>query len=224
MLTPESKILIADDHALMRQAIRDLVSSIFPKENILETESSNGLLELINAEPLLKLILLDLYMPGEDIFSIIKLLKKKNPGLLIVVISASENHDHIEKALELGVDGYILKSYSMQIIKQALELVMAGGRYIPPKMYELEQSNLSTIKSTEIDNHTLGQVESLLTERQREIFKLLGEGKSNKEIASTFYISVNTVKIHVSAILKTLNLENRSQAGIISQNIFEDTQ
>lgn len=220
MMTPDQTFLIADDHALMRMALHDLVLELIPESTVLQTDSPDTISTLVDSEPGISFILLDLFMPGHDIFSVIKEIHQSHPNIKIIVISASEKKQHIRKAFEYGIHSYIPKSSDMPTINSALQSIFAGEKYIPD-FYNMDN---------DIDNEDIvvagltmfkpEQIESILTNRQLEIFQLLGEGKSNKEIASKMYISVNTVKIHVSAILKSLNLVNRSQAGILSRSVY----
>ena len=220
MISPLSKLIIADDHALMRMALNDLVKDFIAEENIIQIESPEIILDLVKTDPTISTILIDLFMPGQDIFVIISKLLIYRPKLNIVVISASEKKQHIRKALECGARGYIPKSSDMDTIKAALAKIFNGENYVPI----LEEYEEETFDESYILENTKAykpeQIESILTDRQLQIFQLLGEGKSNKEIAAKMYISINTVKIHVSAILSSLQLENRAQAGIISRSIY----
>lgn len=220
MITQQSKLVIADDHALMRMALNDLVRNFLPEENIIQIESPDTIIDTVKSDPAITTILLDLFMPGQDAFVLISKLLSFNSKLMIVIISASEKKQHIRKALELGAKGYIPKSSDMNTIKNALAKIFTGESYIP----SIEEFEEETFDESYVLENTKAfkpeQIESLLTDRQLQIFQLLGQGKSNKEIASRMYISINTVKIHVSAILSSLQLENRAQAGIISRSLY----
>ncbi len=220
MITQHSKLVIADDHALMRMALNDLVKDFLPEENIIQIETPETIIDIVKSDPAISTILLDLFMPGQDIFLLLSKLLGFNPKLTVVVISASEKKQHIRKALELGAKGYIPKSSDMETIKNALAKIFTGESYIPNLEVHEEETFDESYVLENTKAFTADQIETLLTDRQLQIFQLLGQGKSNKEIAARMYISINTVKIHVSAILNSLQLENRAQAGIISRSIY----
>ncbi len=214
MLSPSAKVVIADDHELMRDALVELVSEFIPRENICCASNGEQAISYFNDN--LGLLLLDLFMPGTDTFSIIRDALKALPGLTIVVISASEEELHINKAIKLGAKGYIPKSSSKSTIKEALKSILDGQPYHP----DIPKNGSVKIASSIPDLVNKKAIEQL-TARQLEIFYLLGFGKTNKDIADELYISINTVKIHVSAILNVLSLDNRTQAGIMSKMLRE---
>ena len=209
-LSPSAKVVIADDNELMRNALVEFISEIIPRQNIYCT--SNGKQTVKYIDDKLGLLLLDLFMPGTDTFSIIRDALKSYPDLTIVVISASEEVLRINKAIKLGAKGYIPKSSSKSTIKDALKSILEGHPYHPEISKNLIYSITAPMPDAEIK-----KIIEQLTARQLEIFYLLGSGKTNREIAEELYISTNTVKIHVSAILNVLSLNNRTQAGILSK-------
>lgn len=215
------RILIADDHQLFRQGLRFVLQALPRKGLILEAKNGYEVLDIISREPKLDLILLDLFMPGVDGFKLMENLCDRYPKTPFIILSSSDNSAHMRKAINSGASGFIPKTASQNVIMSAVELVLAGGIYIPPEMVHIP--TLSETGTSVISNRKKSlapMLSAVLTERQLEVLKLLGEGRSNKEIARLLDISENTVKIHIAAILRTLNVKNRTQAGIIAQKLM----
>jgi len=207
------KILIADDHALFREGIRHVLDDLTQPLTVLEAADCQQAMQHAMQHPDLDLVLLDLYMPGEDGFTALEFFASRFPATPVVILSASDQRSDMQRALDLGAMGFIPKDTSGPVMLSALNLVLSGGVYIPPSMIKTEHS------STSGDGH---QNESGLTPRQLEVLALLVEGGANKEIARRLNLAEATVKMHVTAILKNLDVNNRiraaravEQAGII---------
>ena len=149
-------------------------------------------------------MLLDLDMPGKTEASGIRALHERFPAMRIVVLSATDDPEHVMGALGEGASGYIPKSSSQTVMLKALELVMSGGTYLPDTLLNKQQKPTDqTERSVSI---------SMLTPRQIEVLCLLALGKTNKHIANHLGISEATVRTHITAIFKALNASNRLQA------------
>ncbi|VAW63824.1 Two-component transcriptional response regulator, LuxR family [hydrothermal vent metagenome] len=189
------KILIADDHPLVREGIKHVLEKIDDEQLILQASNFSDAEKITNQENDFDLILLDLNMPQMNgVASLIKL-RQQLPSTPIVIISASDDISDIRGAINNGANGYIHKSSSNEVMLNALLLVLSGGLYLPP------QWNVSTEKNI-----------TPLTHRQKQVVALLAVGKANKEIAKEFSISDKTVKAHLSEIFKRLEVSNRTQA------------
>ena len=189
------KILIADDHPLVREGIKHVLEKIDDEPLILQASNFADAEKIINQKNDFDLILLDLNMPQMNgVTSLIKL-RQQLPCTPIVIISASDDINDIRGAINNGANGYIHKSSSNEVMLNALLLVLSGGLYLPP------QWNVSTEKNI-----------TPLTHRQKQVVALLAIGKANKEIAKEFSISDKTVKAHLSEIFKRLEVSNRTQA------------
>jgi len=210
------RILIVDDHALFREGIKRLLDQIFPEDEYFQAATYDEALALCSGQNPPDLILTDLQMPGWPGFEGIRHIRATLPKTPVVVVSASENGADARMALEHGASGFIPKSSSVQIMVSALKLVLAGGVYVP---HALLQSGTNGLTSTP-HNHVVPPATSdlgnhvNLTQRQRDVLSCLREGKSNKQIAYELGLSEGTVKIHVTAIFKSLNVKNRTQAVI----------
>ena len=210
------RILIGDDHALFREGINRLLEQIFPDAEYLQAATYDETVAYCSGSQPPDLILTDLHMPGWPGFEGIQHIRNLLPQTPLVVVSASENGADARMALDHGAGGFIPKSSSVQIMVSALRLVLAGGVYVP---HALLQSGASGLTSNPRDHVAPSSSSDLgsnvnLTQRQRDVLNCLREGKSNKQIAYELGLSEGTVKIHVTAIFKSLNVKNRTQAVI----------
>ena len=187
------KILQADDHPLFREGVSGFLAQLDPEVQIFQAASLGETLELVERQPDLDLVLLDLMMPGMEGFAGFAEIEKRNHSVPIVVISALETSYDINQAIAAGASGYIPKSYQPRQMLDALRQVLAGELYKPGG-----------------DNHAKPPVD--LTERQWQVLALLTSGHSNREIGDRLFISERTVKHHVAAIFKQLGVETRGQA------------
>lgn len=201
------KILLADDHALFREGVKQLLTRLHPRALVMEAANGAEVLHAARAQQDFDLVLLDLAMPGVDGFGGLAAFRAHAPSTPVVVLSASEDAADVRAALDGGASGFIPKSSTSEVILCALRLVLAGGVYVPPTL--LGGHNAVAAKA-DID---------ALTPRQRDVLALLAQGLSNKKIGDTLGLSEATVKQHVSAVLKTLNVANRMQAVIAARRL-----
>lgn len=208
------KILIGDDHVLFREGLRRLLEQLRENATFAEASNFDELLDMAaSKDEAYDLVLTDLRMPGWPGFSGIGMLRDRQPNAKVVVISASEAQADVREALENGAAGYIPKSSSVKIMLSALDLIFSGGVYVPATVLRegLEPDHRG---SGGVIPPTDPQLEQLLTQRQREVLDRLREGKSNKQIAHELGLSEGTVKIHMTAIFKSLGVRNRTQAAM----------
>jgi DNA-binding NarL/FixJ family response regulator len=201
------KILLVDDHALIRDALRGIVKELAPDAAVLEAADSRQAMHLVKANPDLHLVLLDLNLPDRDGFSVLVDLRSHYATISCVVLSASQDRDSIVKAMDLGVLGFIPKSSPREVMVNALRLIFSGGIYIPPEA--LHRSEAAKPPAVPVSPADLG-----LTARQVEVLALMMQGKSNKAISRILDVAEPTVKHHVSAILKALKVMSRTEAVI----------
>lgn len=210
------KILIGDDHVLFREGLRRLLEQLKEGATFQEASNFDELLDMAGQGTgeggAYDLILTDLRMPGWPGFSGIEMLREKQPDAKVVVVSASEAHHDVRDALEHGAAGYIPKSSSVKIMLSALDLIFSGGVYVPPTV--LREGGEPDARTGTVVPPADPQLEQLLTQRQREVLERLREGKSNKQIAHELGLSEGTVKIHMTAIFKSLGVRNRTQAAM----------
>ncbi|HEX7926628.1 MAG TPA: response regulator transcription factor [bacterium] len=200
------RILIADDHSLYRAGVRQLLAQGLPGAEVLESTDSASTRAAVGAHPELDLVLLDLAMPGEGGLALLRALATEAPAVPVAILSASENPADAQGALKAGASGFIPKSASDGVILAAVQLILKGGVYVPPLVMHAPAP-------------TPDAALEKLTPRQRDVLRLLGEGKANKEIGAALGLSEATVKQHVSAILKALNASNRVQAVLLAKQV-----
>jgi DNA-binding NarL/FixJ family response regulator len=203
------KILLVDDHALIRDALRSIVKELAPDAAVLEAADSRQAMHLVKANPDLHLVLLDLNLPDRDGFSVLVDLRSHYGTISCVVLSASQDRGSIVKAMDLGVLGFIPKSSPREVMVNALRLIFSGGIYIPPEALPRGESAKPPAAACPSSPADLG-----LTVRQVEVLALMMQGKSNKAISRILDVAEPTVKHHVSAILKALKVMSRTEAVI----------
>jgi len=207
------KILIADDHELFRDGLRHVLDQLGGPLTIVEASDFRQAIEIVERERDIDIVLLDLSMPGMVWSEGLQRLKETAPDQVpIIILSASDDRRHVLQAVNLGAAGFIPKTSSSRVMLSALKLVLSGGVYLPPAL--LEQGGPSDSGPLASESAV-----SFLTPRQREVLALLGQGKSNKEIARVLQLAEGTVKLHVTAILKALNVNNRTRAVVAASQL-----
>lgn len=204
------KVLLVDDHALIRDALRGVLKELVVDATVLEASDCQKASTLIDSTPDLQLILLDLNLPDRDGFSLIGDLRREHAEMSLVVLSASQDRETVMRALDLGVSGFIPKSAPREVMVNALRLVLSGGTYIPPEALARGEARTSPAAP----NLPPSPADLGLTERQLEVLALMMQGKSNKAISRILDVAEPTVKHHVTAILKALKVTNRTEAVI----------
>jgi DNA-binding NarL/FixJ family response regulator len=209
------KLLIVDDHPLFREGLRTVLDALGADVQVTEARDFGEALSALHPGADFDLILLDLRIPGMEDSAGIKRLRDRAPDVPVVVVSALEDRRVVAEAFQHGAIGYIPKTSNSEVMINALKLVLAGGKYLPPIMAGAYDTGLGTHSADGAKTSDMPR----LTRRQRDVLALIGHGKSNKEIADTLGLAEGTVKIHVTAILKALKASNRTQAAIAAANM-----
>ena len=199
-----SKILIIDDHPLFRESMASILATLEPSagtSSIFQAEDAVSALALITKNSDFDLILTDIDMPGMDGLLLLQQLTTILPDTTIVMISGSEKHTDVQQALKLGAKGFIQKNSETPILLAALQLILAGGTYLPPLLLNAKTPAIAEPAAT-----------ANLTRRQLEILAFLKQGLQNKVIAHELDLSEATVKVHVRHIFSVLGVKNRTQA------------
>ena len=219
------KVLIADDHRLIIEGVKLKLAELDPG---IEAVVAMNLDELDRAVAAhaddLDLALVDITMPGTQGHQHVAKLRAQAPALLVIVLSGSEDAELMRSLIDLGVLGFIPKAYSPDVMLSAIRLVLAGGIYIPPLL--LANAQAQGWQPDEAKPHaasdparSIDGLRNLLTERQIDVMRLLSQGKPNKLIARDLGISEGTVKIHLAAIFRALNVRNRVEAVVASRKL-----
>ncbi|OIN14377.1 response regulator transcription factor [Oceanisphaera psychrotolerans] len=197
------RIIIADDHPLFRNALHQAVQLAVSGADLQEVDSIDNLMQLLSEVDDVDLLLLDLKMPGASGFSGLALLRNQYPELPVVVVSASEEAAVVQQAMRFGALGFIPKSAPMRTLVSALNTILEGDPWFP------EGISLDDAPEDNIADRLAS-----LTPQQFKVLTMLSEGKLNKQIAYELEVSEATIKAHVTAIFRKLNVKNRTQAVI----------
>jgi len=195
------KIIVVDDHPLIQQAVRDALPQLDPTLNVLSAHTGDEAERLLALHPDCALVLLDLALPGTRGFELLAALVRDHPRLPVAVLSATHDRATVDSAMAAGAHGYIAKSADARELLRAVQAVLAGRRSVTTDIAPRASALAAIVPGV------LG-----LTERQSDVLRLLVQGKPNKLICRDLKLSEGTVKVHVSAILKALNVHSRTQA------------
>ncbi len=212
------RILIVDDHPLIREALRHVLTALDETLELVEAQSCAEAMAIVAGNDSLDLVLLDLGLPDAGGMTALTLMRERFPAMPVVVLSASEQPSVVSRAIDAGAMGFIPKTSSNQLLLNALKLVLSGAVYLPVEV--LRQPHNASPRPDMHDAATTriglpGTPSDLgLTARQTEVLSLLVQGKPNKLICRDLNLAEGTVKIHVTAILKALGVINRTQAVI----------
>ncbi len=215
-------ILVIDDHSIVAEAFINIINTVQPDWDCCVANSGHDALQMLGINPKTKYIVIDLFLPDIDGLELAAQVKNNYPHIKQIVLSASEDFDDVSRARSLGLLAYIPKTLPPEHISTVLRDILSGKTFFPdPSELNINHDQQNNQNSVREDTDAK-IILSKLTKRQIQILRSLGSGKSNKEIAKELFISMNTVKIHVSSILKALNLENRTQAAILAKNLFNN--
>ena len=203
-----AKIIIADDHSMVREGLKQLLELDGDVEVI--AEANNGiecidLLERLSPQ----VLLLDINMPKMNGLEVLEKVKEKNIDVKIIILTVHNEIEYLLKAVNIGIDGYMLKDSDSAELKKAIFHVIDGESYIQPSLIPMLNSKMieRDVDQTKIDS---------LTRRELEVLKLLSVGLYNKEIGKNLGISERTVKNHISNIFKKINVMDRTQAAVFA--------
>jgi len=207
-------VIIADDHPLFRDAIKQSVEGLMPNCAFQLAGDLDHLRKQLRENENVELVMLDLNMPGTTGFSGLLSIRSEFQDVPVIVVSASEDSLTIRKCIELGASGFIPKSSGAEYIVEGIKAVQAGEIWTPPNV-DIEAD------IDDASSDVLGRIQSL-TPQQTRVLSMLAEGLLNKQIAYELGVSEATVKAHVSAVLLKLNVDSRTQAVIMMNRIGSD--
>lgn len=206
--------MIADDHSLVREGIKQLLE--FDGSIEVVSEASNGVECLEKLEDYIPdILLLDINMPEKNGLEVLDEIKKKKYDLKVLILTVHNELEYLVKAVDIGVDGYILKDSKSAELKKAIQFVLSGENYVQASLIPALNNRLA---NRDIDKDKI----DLLTDREMEVLIGVANGMINKEIATNLNISERTVKNHVSNIFKKIDVSDRTQAAVfaIKNNII----
>ena len=206
------KLLVVDDHPVLREGLATLLRQIGPDAAVLEAADAAEALKLVAEHADLDVVVLDIVMPGLDGLGAIAEFGRARPELPVIVLSSSEDAQTVRQALAQGALGYVPKSASRHTLLSAIRLVLSGELYVPALILNETSSPGTSPVRKEPRAGALA-----LTERQIEVLRLIGAGRTNMTIALELGLSEKTVKGHVAAIFRAMNVLNRTQAAAVAR-------
>ncbi|WP_298214981.1 response regulator transcription factor [Acidovorax sp.] len=207
-MSSEPTLLVADDHPLFRAAVLHVLQGRLPRFRTLEAASAATLGQALAEHPEVELVLLDLSMPGARGFSALLHVRGEYPELPVVIISSNDHPRVIRRAQQFGAAGFIPKSAPAETMGDAVVAVLDGGSWFPPMAAERSEADAE-----------LAARLAQLTPQQFRVLLCLADGLLNKQIAATLGLAENTVKVHVTAILKKLACYSRTQAAVLVKSL-----
>jgi DNA-binding NarL/FixJ family response regulator len=206
------RILVVDDHALVRRGMSYVVKEGFPDAEVVEAESATVALEALHANADIDIALVDVRMPDLDGLELLRAIKSEWAGIPVIMLSTYENAPYVKRALADGAAGYLLKDATPEDLSQAINVAMSGsGNVLSPRVIQnLFDEQLNGGSENGRRN------EYSLTQRENDILARLAEGRSNREIAQSLFLSEKTVKAHLAAVFRKLGVTNRTQAAMMA--------
>jgi DNA-binding NarL/FixJ family response regulator len=206
------KVLIVDDHTLVRRGIGHVVKECLPEAKIFEAGSADDAIDLLKEEQI-EVALLDVRMPGRDGLELLREIKTTWPQVAVIMLTSYDGSQYVKAALADGADGYMLKDSSPEDLDQAIRVAVSGGGNVLSA--RAIRSLFEDSKAEEDRERQSGSKRpENLTQRETDILAHLAEGRSNREIARSLYLSEKTVKAHLAAVFRKLGVANRTQAAM----------
>jgi DNA-binding NarL/FixJ family response regulator len=218
------KLLVVEDHALVREGLVRLLGQVEQGAQVHESEDFESALNVLDSEGEFDLVLLDLALPGIDGFAGLDILRRRYPAMPVAVVSAFDDTPTITRVLNLGASGFIPKAFSGEALLAAVREVLAGNIFRPSGQPVPHMDDLTPLPPAKsgVRPDEIG-----LTDRQGQVLGLMIRGLSNRDIAQQLGLSEGTVKIHATAVFKTLGVNSRTQAlvavaryGIDFESVF----
>lgn len=205
------KLLVIEDHALVREGLTQTLHQLDADVTVQEAaDCESGCAILADADDF-DLVLLDLALPGIDGLTCLGLLRQRYPALPVVIVSAYDDASTVTRALKAGAAGFVPKAYTGERLLEALRKVLDGAIFIPEQTLPSQHGPRVTAPPSK----GVTAAEIGLTDRQSDVLALMAKGRSNREIAELLGVSEGTVKIHITAIFKTLGVSSRTQALVV---------
>ncbi len=207
------RILIVDDHALVRRGMGHVVRECFPEAEVVEAGHASEALEAMNAGAI-DVALVDVRMPDADGLELLHEMKQRWPDVPVIILTSFDHAHYVRRALAEGAAGYMLKDATPEDLEQAIKVAMSGGgNVLSPKVIQNLFESMDPSAHEGAGEKGLRPA-SQLTQRETDILALLAEGKSNRDISRALFLSEKTVKAHLAAIFRKLGVTNRTQAAM----------
>lgn len=205
------RIMIVDDHALVRRGMAHVVRECFSDAEVVEAAGAEEAIRFMETEPA-DIALVDVRMPDTDGLDLLHEIGARWPGVPVIMLTAFHHAHYVRRALAEGAAGYLLKDATPEDLEQAIRVALSGGgNVLSPRVI---QSLFETMEHSGNDADSAHREIASLTQRETDILALLAEGKSNRDIARALFLSEKTVKAHLAAVFRKLGVSNRTQAAM----------
>lgn len=203
------EIIIADDHMMIREGLKQLLELDGTMKVIAEANDGEECLNLLNKKIHPDILLLDINMPKKNGIEVLEYIKQNKIPVKVLILTVHNEVEYLLKAVDIGIDGYLLKDSSYDELKEAIDVIISGNTYIQPSL-------LPTLNESMEDYALDKEKIECLTKRELDVLRLISEGCSNKKISDELTISERTVKNHISHIFRKIDVEDRTQAAVFA--------
>jgi DNA-binding NarL/FixJ family response regulator len=206
------KILLVDDHTLVRKGLVHLLASCLSDAEVDEAENADEAIEKLRSHDF-DVALMDIRMPGRDGLELLKEVRSEWPGVPVIMVSSFDNGEYVKAALGAGAAGYLLKDTTPDDLVQAITVAMTGsGNVLSPRAVR----NMFDVTASPPPRQEHSHPDAGLTKRESDVLQLLAKGCSNREISRQLFLSEKTVKAHLAAVFRKLGVTNRTQAAMVA--------
>lgn len=203
------EIIIADDHMMIREGLKQLLELDGTMKVIAEENDGEECLNLLNKRIHPDILLLDINMPKKNGIEVLEYIKQNKIPVKVLILTVHNEVEYLLKAVDIGIDGYLLKDSSYDELKEAIDVVISGNTYIQPSLLPALNESMEDYA---LDKEKI----ECLTKRELDVLRLISEGCSNKKISDGLSISERTVKNHISHIFRKIGVEDRTQAAVFA--------
>ena len=203
------EIIIADDHMMIREGLKQLLELDGTMKVIAEANDGEECLNLLNKKIHPDILLLDTNMPKKNGIEVLEYIKQNKIPVKVLILTVHNEVEYLLKAVDIGIDGYLLKDSSYDELKEAIDVVISGNTYIQPSLLPALNESMEDYA---LDKEKI----ECLTKRELDVLRLISEGCSNKKISDELTISERTVKNHISHIFRKIDVEDRTQAAVFA--------
>lgn len=203
------EIIIADDHMMIREGLKQLLELDGTMKVIAEANDGEECLNLLNKKIHPDILLLDINMPKKNVIEVLEYIKQNKIPVKVLILTVHNEVEYLLKAVDIGIDGYLLKDSSYDELKEAIDVIISGNTYIQPSLLPALNESMEDYA---LDKEKI----EWLTKRELDVLRLISEGCSNKKISDELTISERTVKNHISHIFRKIDVEDRTQAAVFA--------
>lgn len=203
------EIIIADDHMMIREGLKQLLELDGTMKVIAEANDGEECLNLLNKKIHPDILLLDINMPKKNGIEVLEYIKQNKIPVKVLILTVHNEVEYLLKAVDIGIDGYLLKDSSYDELKEAIDVVISGNTYIQPSLLPALNESMEDYA---LDKEKI----ECLTKRELDVLRLISEGCSNKKISDELTISERTVKNHISHIFRKIDVQDRTQAAVFA--------